>query len=283
MDAVKKRIMVYVAAGLILVLLAGGVIAAALNRAAPVSVDELLSLGEKYLLDLDYEQALAQFLIVIEIEPMNERAYIGAAEAYIGIGDTENATAILEQGFAATGNAGISVMLESLASGPNPDWNPDPEPEPDEPELELDLESESAPELEPESEPEPNDIFLYVNEELKFSIAFPKEWEDRLIMERYENSVIFYNRANYERGPEWANGSLFQIAADTHDEWAERSASGDPYMYKVAESDDYIYSAYGPQDIMYDDSNAELTKDYREMWETVAGAGWFETHITALP
>ncbi len=57
---------------------------------------ELLDLGEKYLLDLDYEQAIVYFNQVIEVEPRNSRAYMGAAEAYIGLGDTESAINILK-------------------------------------------------------------------------------------------------------------------------------------------------------------------------------------------
>ncbi len=57
---------------------------------------ELLDLGEKYLLDLDYEQAIVYFNQVIEVEPRNSRAYMGAAEAYVGLGDTESAINILK-------------------------------------------------------------------------------------------------------------------------------------------------------------------------------------------
>jgi len=59
--------------------------------------DELLDLGEKYLLELDYEQAVVQFLAVIEIEPMNERAYIGAVEAYRGLDNIDQAIRVLQE------------------------------------------------------------------------------------------------------------------------------------------------------------------------------------------
>ncbi len=55
-----------------------------------------LNLGEKYLLDLDYEQAIVYFNKVIEVEPRNSRAYMGAAEAYVGLGDTESAIELLK-------------------------------------------------------------------------------------------------------------------------------------------------------------------------------------------
>jgi hypothetical protein len=80
-----------------------------------LSAAELLDLGEKYLIELNYDQALVQFLRVIEVEPKNARAYTGAAEAYIGLGDTDRAVAILRQGLAALpGNAEIQVLFDDL-------------------------------------------------------------------------------------------------------------------------------------------------------------------------
>ena len=64
----------------------------------PLTADELLNLGEKYLLEMNYEQALVQFLAVIEVERMNPRGYMGAAEAYVGLGDTDSAVQILQDG-----------------------------------------------------------------------------------------------------------------------------------------------------------------------------------------
>jgi tetratricopeptide (TPR) repeat protein len=78
----------------------------------PLTAAELLDLGEKYLLELNYEQALVQFLRVIEIEPMNPRGYTGAAEAYVGLGQTDNAIAILEQGLNTVDDGSIKAMLD---------------------------------------------------------------------------------------------------------------------------------------------------------------------------
>lgn len=52
-----------------------------------------LDLGEKYLEEQNYEQAIVEFDKAIVIDPMNERAYIGKAEAYVGMGDYEQAAA----------------------------------------------------------------------------------------------------------------------------------------------------------------------------------------------
>jgi len=84
-----------------------------------LSVAELLDLGEKYLLDMNYEQAIVQFLHIIEVEPRNTRAYIGAAEAYIGMSYTNSAIAVLQRGLAALpGNAEISALLMNLTEPP---------------------------------------------------------------------------------------------------------------------------------------------------------------------
>ena len=87
------------------------------NPAKPLTVNELLELGEKYLLDFDYEQALVQFLRVIEIEPMNTRGYTGAAEAYIGLGQIDEAIAILQDGLnTIPDNAEIQAMSDKVQS-----------------------------------------------------------------------------------------------------------------------------------------------------------------------
>jgi len=84
-------------------------------RQSAQSVDELLTLGERFLLELDYEQALVQFLKVIEIDPMRPRGYTGAADAYVGLGRIGDAIAILEQGLAHIGSGGsIQMMLGEL-------------------------------------------------------------------------------------------------------------------------------------------------------------------------
>ncbi|MCD7804360.1 MAG: tetratricopeptide repeat protein [Oscillospiraceae bacterium] len=59
-------------------------------------VSMYLNMGEKYLLDLNYEEAIVYFNKVIEVEPRNSRAYMGAAEAYVGLGDTESAIELLK-------------------------------------------------------------------------------------------------------------------------------------------------------------------------------------------
>jgi tetratricopeptide (TPR) repeat protein len=103
------------ASWMMVIVLVLSVVTACAKAAPPLSAAELLDLGEKYLLELNYEQALVQFLKVIEIEPMNPRGYTGAAEAYIGLGREADAIAVLRQGHELLpGNADIQAMLDDL-------------------------------------------------------------------------------------------------------------------------------------------------------------------------
>lgn len=89
---------------------------------------EFIDLGEKYLLELNYEQALVQFLKVIEIEPMNQRGYTGAAEAYVGLGDNESAVKVLKLGLERLPNdEEINQALNELTHISNEwtDWSVD--------------------------------------------------------------------------------------------------------------------------------------------------------------
>lgn len=175
----KKRIVIGGAVALALLVVLGSVILD-MNRAAN-SPERLISLGEKYLLEMDYEQALVQFLKVIEIDTMNPRGYTGAAEAYIGMGQSEMAKAVLEQGKEATGgDKSILNMMDELVSytspaTPEPTIIPTPE-------------SSAAPEHESNSAPYP--VLVTV------SITNPKSGE-------YYDDSIFTIYARYE-GEFWS-------------------------------------------------------------------------------
>ena len=75
---------------------------------------DLLDLGQKYLLDGDYEQAIIEFNKVIEIEPKNVDAYLGLAEAYVAAGDYDSAISVLEQGYAETENQALQDRINEL-------------------------------------------------------------------------------------------------------------------------------------------------------------------------
>ena len=54
-------------------------------------VSEKIELGQKYLTELNYTEAVAAFTEVIKINPSNIEAYVGRAEAYKGLKQYEEA------------------------------------------------------------------------------------------------------------------------------------------------------------------------------------------------
>lgn len=77
-------------------------------------LEGILSLGDKYLTELDHENALAEFLNAIKIDPKDERGYIGAAKAYLGLEKTTEAVDILVKGFDETASENIKDFLEKI-------------------------------------------------------------------------------------------------------------------------------------------------------------------------
>lgn len=71
-------------------------------------VSGLLSLGEKYLLEMQYTQASVQFLRVIQIEPQNIQAYLGGAQAFMHMGRQPAALALLGNGIDVTENPNLT-------------------------------------------------------------------------------------------------------------------------------------------------------------------------------
>ncbi len=63
---------------------------------------EQLKLGNRYLEEMDYEQAVVAFTKTIEIDPSNVDAYLGASMAYAALENYQEAVNILESGYETT-------------------------------------------------------------------------------------------------------------------------------------------------------------------------------------
>ena len=95
----------------------------------PPTAAELLALGEKYLLEMDYEQAIVAFEQLIEIEPMNPRGYTGAAEAYAANGQEIQARRILRRGAnLLPDDREISAALDKITADSSGGDRPAPSP-----------------------------------------------------------------------------------------------------------------------------------------------------------
>lgn len=76
--------------------------------------DKQLSLGQRYLDELDYEQAIAAYRAAIEIDPKQPEAYAGLANTYIAMEDYDSAREVLLEGIDATDSDILKEMLNEL-------------------------------------------------------------------------------------------------------------------------------------------------------------------------
>ena len=74
---------------LLLVLAALAVLTACGSKAATAA--DKIELGQKYLTELNYTEAVASFTEAIKLEPNNIQAYMGRAEAYLALGEYDKA------------------------------------------------------------------------------------------------------------------------------------------------------------------------------------------------
>ena len=74
---------------LLLVLAALAVLTACGSKAATAA--DKIELGQKYLTELNYTEAIASFTEAIKLDPDNIQAYMGRAEAYMALGEYDKA------------------------------------------------------------------------------------------------------------------------------------------------------------------------------------------------
>ncbi|MGN0553929.1 MAG: tetratricopeptide repeat protein, partial [Oscillospiraceae bacterium] len=109
----KTRIFIYIAIA-VTVLVSGILTVLSSSQGAAEKAQKFIDLGNKYLIELSYDKAVIEFNKAIEIEPKNADAYIGLAEAYIGLGDTDSAVDALKRGYDLTGDERIKEKLDEL-------------------------------------------------------------------------------------------------------------------------------------------------------------------------
>jgi uncharacterized protein YecT (DUF1311 family) len=80
----------------ILILISAFALTACISTSASASAKQL-ELGNKYLLELKYEEAIIAFNKVIEIDPKNIPARIGLGKAYIAAGQPDKAESVLKE------------------------------------------------------------------------------------------------------------------------------------------------------------------------------------------
>lgn len=109
----------------IIIFIAGVTVAACMLLMQPkntvtVSADsqfgEQLSLGEKYLSEENYDEAIIAFKKAIDIRPNEPEPYLKLADVYVEKNDYQNALSTLEDGYAKTNDTAIATRLEEIKS-----------------------------------------------------------------------------------------------------------------------------------------------------------------------
>lgn len=79
-------------------------------------ISRQLDLGQKYLEMQNYEQAIYAFNEAITIDPMCVEAYLGLADAHVGLDDLESALSVLKCGYELTQDERINAKIGLLKS-----------------------------------------------------------------------------------------------------------------------------------------------------------------------
>lgn len=114
-----KKILTFVISILVILLIAVNLFLYLYMNGPSKKAAEQLDLGQQYLLDMEYEEAIAAFEIAIELEPKNTEAYRGMAEAYLAMGEPQKAIKILKRGYRETEDKELKKLLEELEEEQN--------------------------------------------------------------------------------------------------------------------------------------------------------------------
>ncbi|MGN0639325.1 MAG: leucine-rich repeat domain-containing protein [Oscillospiraceae bacterium] len=118
--SLKKNIIIIIVAALLMAGIVGAVVAVNVTKSNSQTALADIQIAERYLSEQNYEQAVIEFEKILEIEPMNVEAYLGLAEAYIGLGDNEKALEMLRKGLELTGDARIQAKIDELTKVEEP-------------------------------------------------------------------------------------------------------------------------------------------------------------------
>ena len=171
----KFHLLVWILVAVIVLAGIGTGIYFALSSQSQDGFQEQLSLGEKYLEELKYEDAIVALNRAIEIDPKNEKPYLLLADAYLATDAYDHAVEVLEQGLEATGgNQEIAGKLEEL--GQDGQSSPAEEAEPS-----------AAPTLSPSPTPALTDMAQASLERVDASVTND---EGQVIVEQYYDKLV---------------------------------------------------------------------------------------------
>lgn len=112
---IKKKIVLGITGAILLALIVGLIVylSGGNNRKLIAQLD----LGNKYLEEYEYEEAIACFAKAIEIDPMSVEAYLGLVEAYIELNDYDTAYDWAKKGYELTNAPELKEKMDMIDSG----------------------------------------------------------------------------------------------------------------------------------------------------------------------
>lgn len=111
------------------------------------------------------------------------------------------------------------------------------------------------------------DSNIYKNENLGFSLNFPKEWEDKYSIVESDNYISVFDKKIYDTGQ---GGLLFTINRAIGEMITQQDMNMEPAPTKIIlQGNGYTYFYRLPTDINYPLNDEELSKHYQEMSEQI--------------
>ncbi len=110
----KHRAVIGIAAALVVI---AGALIFFLGSSSVKELQKQLDLGQKYLEEINYEEAVVAFKAAIEIDPMSVDAYLGLVEVYIRTGDFDTALEYAKKGYEMTGDERLKEKIDIIESG----------------------------------------------------------------------------------------------------------------------------------------------------------------------
>lgn len=108
---------------------------------------------------------------------------------------------------------------------------------------------------------------IYKNERLGFSLNFPKEWEDKYLIEESDNYISIFDKQIYDTGQ---GGLLFTINRTIGEMITQEDMNMEPVATKIIlQGNGYTYFYRLPSDVNYPVNDEELSKHYQEMSEQI--------------
>lgn len=85
------------------------------------NLEKELNLGAKYLSELKYEQAILAYESAIKIDPKSVEAYLGLADAHLGMGAIDEALKVLTEGYEQIGDERLKDKIDKINESIKPE------------------------------------------------------------------------------------------------------------------------------------------------------------------